>query len=479
MCVKDKLAKVVIALFSLLLISNCAWCTLFLYKVVVNDANGDSINGVTLVASGTAFSSTRTYTVDGAIDFYADYQATDKTWVLTVSKAGYDFNPAILEGQDTSEEAAQLINNSYYRGHRLIFTGTPFIGGSVIDLNGNGVSNITVALSGASSTACTTASNGTYKIGNLSQGNYTITPSGSGYCFNPSSRSYTLGDGRDNQNFIAFIGYYIKGHVRNGQNSAISGVTLTLSGTTSKTAVTDSNGYYELPAIPSGGNYTLTASKAGYAFSSPQSYTQLTANQNNQDFSGGIDIKGYTKDNNGNAVSGVAVTLTGASGQSTTSNSSGYYEFIRLAPGNYSVSPSKTGWSFTPGSSNYVGLSACIEEQNFIGNCALAPTVTVVATPSFTASVKIYNSEINPTQGEKAVVRWSQPRFGTVKIVLYNLLGDKVITLVDNQTYPAGRDHEVTWNGRSKTGSVVGSGIYIVNIQAGDYKSRGKIAVLK
>ena len=58
--------------------------------------------------------------------------------------------------------------------------------------NSVGLNGVTMTLSGAASASTTTAVDGTYSFADLTGGNYTITPTLSGYTFNPSSISVTI-----------------------------------------------------------------------------------------------------------------------------------------------------------------------------------------------------------------------------------------------------------------------------------------------
>jgi hypothetical protein len=116
----------------------------------------------------------------------------------------------------------------------------------------------------------------------------------------------------------------------------------------------------------------------------------------------------------------------------------------------------------------------------------ITPTPTVLATFTVTSTLTnpgqyfhLLHTQINPNRGELARIRWTQPEDGPVNIKIYNLLGDKVAVLADGGRYSAGEYQELTWNGRTSSGSVAGSGIYIVDFQAGSFKARGKIAVIK
>lgn len=107
-----------------------------------------------------------------------------------------------------------------------------------------------------------------------------------------------------------------------------------------------------------------------------------------------------------------------------------------------------------------------------------APTPTPALQPP-QSFFKIYRNQINPNHGEQAAIRWTQTQTGPVTVVVYNLLGDKIVTLADHKDFPAGQYNELTWDGRNCGGAAVGSGIYIVLLQTDGRQERGKIAVLK
>ncbi len=112
----------------------------------------------------------------------------------------------------------------------------------------------------------------------------------------------------------------------------------------------------------------------------------------------------------------------------------------------------------------------------------VAPTLTPTITPtpfSLDKFLKVYRSKINPNRGDSAMIRWAQPQKAPVTITVYNMVGEKIITLVDHQEYLSGQLNEVTWKGVNSSGSVVGSGIYIVHIKTEGYETYSKIAVIK
>jgi flagellar hook assembly protein FlgD len=64
-----------------------------------------------------------------------------------------------------------------------------------------------------------------------------------------------------------------------------------------------------------------------------------------------------------------------------------------------------------------------------------------------------------------------------VTLQIYNLMGQPVRTLVDEEKSP-GRYHAV-WDGKSGAGVKVSSGVYLYTIAAGNFKATRKMAILK
>jgi flagellar hook assembly protein FlgD len=69
------------------------------------------------------------------------------------------------------------------------------------------------------------------------------------------------------------------------------------------------------------------------------------------------------------------------------------------------------------------------------------------------------------------------PRPTWVTLEVYNILGQKVATLTD-QEYPAGR-HKVAWDTRATGGNEIASGVYFARIKAGEFKASRKMVVVK
>jgi Tol biopolymer transport system component len=76
--------------------------------------------------------------------------------------------------------------------------------------------------------------------------------------------------------------FMISGHVKDGANTPVAGVAISLSGNVSVTTYTDANGYYSFSNLAGGPglNYTVSGAKAGYLVSpANQTFNNLFANQ--------------------------------------------------------------------------------------------------------------------------------------------------------------------------------------------------------
>ena len=88
-----------------------------------------------------------------------------------------------------------------------------------------------------------------------------------------------------------------------------------------------------------------------------------------------------------------------------------------------------------------------------------------------------YNNVFNPLKGEEAIIEVTLKEQGMVSVVLYNTRGQEIKKLVDKEEQPD--TYKYYWDGKDGSENVVGSGLYFVHIQAGDYKKTKKIVVVK
>ena len=100
-------------------------------------------------------------------------------------------------------------------------------------------------------------------------------------------------------------------------------------------------------------------------------------------------------------------------------------------------------------------------------------TVSAIRVPRDFALLQNYP---NPFNGE-TMIRFQLPASERVKLYVYNIRGQRVATIIDEQM-EAGY-HRISWNGRNDNGRQVGSGVYIYLLQAGRHHQSKKLTYMK
>ncbi|HPF34899.1 MAG TPA: T9SS type A sorting domain-containing protein [Candidatus Krumholzibacteria bacterium] len=93
------------------------------------------------------------------------------------------------------------------------------------------------------------------------------------------------------------------------------------------------------------------------------------------------------------------------------------------------------------------------------------PLVTGFSTP--------YPNPFNPSTKLRFTLAEAIP----IKLAIYNLRGQRVIQLADG-VFSAG-EHLIPWHGRNDQGSVVGSGVYLVRMQAGGFTRTHRLMLVR
>jgi hypothetical protein len=97
----------------------------------------------------------------------------------------------------------------------------------------------------------------------------------------------------------------------------------------------------------------------------------------------------------------------------------------------------------------------------------------MVILPQATQLKNNYPNPFNPA----TKIAYSLKESGMVKLEIFNMLGQKVKTLVD--AYTNAGEHSAIWDGRDNTGSPAASGTYFVKLNADKYSSTKKMVLLK
>ena len=316
-----------------------------------------------------------------------DYSGVYQSQFGTYGSGSGQFNSPTGIAVDSSENlyVVDSVNNRVQK-----FSPRYKISGYVKTSSGAALSGVTMTTSGG--TTATTDSSGYYSFLSPFTWSGTITPSKSGYTFYPTSNSYSSGTTSDQAHDYTAYGatYTISGKVYDSSTYyGISGVTVTTS--SGGYTTTDYSGYYSFTVSP-GWSGTITPSKSGYTFT-PKTYSYLSSDLWWEDYYGSSNPTSYTisgsvYDSSYNYMSGVTMTLS--TGGTTTTDSSGSYSFTVSSGWSGTVTPSKSGYSFSPVNQSYSYVYSDQYSQYFVGS---------IPPSGYTIYGSVYDSSYNYMSG--------------------------------------------------------------------------------
>ena len=145
-------------------------------------------------------------------------------------------------------------------------------------------------------------------------------------------------------------------------SAGIAGATLSYTDTTAKTATADGTGSYSF-TVSYNWSGTVTPSKAGYTFSpTSRTYTNVLTNQTAQNYT----PTAVTYTIAGSAgVAGATLSFTDTTAKTATADGAGSYSFAVSYNWSGTVTPSKTGYAFSPASRPYTNVLANQTGQNY------------------------------------------------------------------------------------------------------------------
>ena len=100
-------------------------------------------------------------------------------------------------------------------------------------------------------------------------------------------------------------------------------------------------------------------------------------------------------------------------------------------------------------------------------------TGKIIKIPETFALRQNYPNPFNPT----TTIEFDLPKESHVEIVIYNILGQKIITLLKSELQAG--THTVLWHGEDNIGQSVSSGIYLVRMVAGKFSDLKKLLLLQ
>jgi Tol biopolymer transport system component len=126
-----------------------------------------------------------------------------------------------------------------------------------------------------------------------------------------------------------------------------------------------------------------------------------------------------------------------------------------------------------------IHFSGHIKGAFFLDDIRLVPAITAVLEEQISTVPRIFALEQNfpnPFNSGTAI-RFALPADGEVELVLYNLMGQKVATLVEGLR--AAGIYAIHWDGVNERGRALASGVYLYRLRAGAQVETRKLVVLR
>jgi hypothetical protein len=118
-------------------------------------------------------------------------------------------------------------------------------------------------------------------------------------------------------------------------------------------------------------------------------------------------------------------------------------------------------------------VNASVSIDNVISSVSKLESVTVRALPTVYALSQNFPNPFNPT----TTIEYSIPQAGNVDLVIYNLAGQKVRTLINE--HQAASYNKVVWDGKNDMGESVGAGMYFYKLVSGNFNKIQKMTLIK
>ena len=155
---------------------------------------------------------------------------------------------------------------------------------------------------------------------------------------------------------------------------------------------------------------------------------------------------------------------------SVFTDSTGYYKGQVASGFTGTIVPSKESYTFLPDQRDYTAITTHQTDQDFVG------TVLIVGVgddqnqpiPDEFTLMQNYPNPFNPY----TTVRFDLPERANVLLEVFNICGQKIVTLTDAE-YSAGI-HLIGWDA-----SAISSGMYFYRLTAGDFIDTKKMILLK
>lgn len=359
----------------------------------VNNANNESGYKIERAVSG------------GTYTEIATVAANDTTYTDTTPSANtiYDYRV-----QAVDDVANSVVNVATATTTVVVPASTYSISGTVTS-SGTALEGATVTRYLNGSTTKTTDSGGNYSFDGTQNGNYTLTPAKTGYTFNPPNMAVTV-DGADKSavNFVATAVETIPAAPTGLSATAYASNLIYLAwvdkannetGYIIERSTTGVEGSFA--PVPVAANVTVFTDTTVSAATTYYYRVRATNGVGDSLYSGEASVTTLAPTygisgsitSGGTAMAGATVTLTlaGSGSTTTTTNSSGTYSFSGAQNGDYTLTPSRTDYTFSPASLAVTVSGANQSAMNFVA----APVPIIPAAPSGLVATAVSSNLIN------------------------------------------------------------------------------------
>lgn len=172
----------------------------------------------------------------------------------------------------------------------------------------------------------------------------------------------------------------------------------------------------------------------------------------------------------------VKESTNGLNGLTIQNNKDGVVEIANMFNNELFNGTVTLGFKSNGNTSNYVFelTNALVsDKESGISQVTKLSSVTAKALPQVYSLSKNYPNPFNPT----TTIEYAIPSNGKVELVVYNMAGQKVRTMV-NETKEAGF-FKAVWDGRNDRGETVASGLYFYKLVSGKFNKIEKMTLVK
>ncbi|HET8542086.1 MAG TPA: carboxypeptidase regulatory-like domain-containing protein [Anaeromyxobacter sp.] len=299
-----------------------------------------------------------------------EFNVPDGTFTVTPTLAGYAFTPAAPSVEVSGASATQSFSAD----------GAYTVSGTVTTAWGTPLQGTSVSLSGGAVTRgpVQTDAAGRYEL-TVPNGTFTVTPTLSGYVFDPPAPTVEVNGAAATRSFTADGAYTISGTVTTAWATPLQGASVALGGggVTKPPVLTDAAGRYAFN-VPDG-TFVVTPTLASYAFTPAASSVEVSGASATRNFTadGAYTISGTVTTAWGTPLEGASIALGGGgvTKPPVVTDAAGHYE-LAVPDGTFTVTPTLASYVFTPSAAT-VEVSGASKTQDLSADGAYTISGTI------------------------------------------------------------------------------------------------------